>query len=461
MTDDRSSVSSAPAVQLWGGIECTINRVDDTWFDQVERSGHLQRTGDLRLIRELGVTKLRYGLHWERYEAAGTLDVFAPQIDEMERLGIDPIAGLVHHGSGPSGTSLLDPEFGEKLAAYALKLARRYPQITNYTPVNEPQTTARFSGLYGHWYPHHRCFRSYVRALVNQLRGSVLAMRAVRSVRSDAQFIHTEDCGKTWGSPAVREIVESREHRRWLGTDLLCGYVDRYHPLFAFLRQHGLSEHEIFWFAENPTPPDVLGLNYYVTSDRYLDARTWIYPDWLVGGDSGTEPVADIEAVRVHAGGICGAGAILRDGWERYRIPVAISEAHLGGPPEDQVRWLAYLWNEANAVRAEGADVRAVTAWALLGSYDWCTLVTRDAGIYEPGIFDVRAGRPVATPLARAVRRIVRTGKLPWDGQGWWTRPDRFTFEPSEPLWEEDEGAFSEQADLTILIEDEPEAVPA
>ena len=28
------------------------------------------------------------------------------------------------------------------------------PHITNYTPVNEPLTTARFSGLYGAWYPH-------------------------------------------------------------------------------------------------------------------------------------------------------------------------------------------------------------------------------------------------------------------------------------------------------------------
>jgi hypothetical protein len=34
--------------------------------------------------------------------------------------------------------------------------------------------------------------------------------------------------------------------------------------------------------------------------------------------------------------------------------------------------------------------VRAVTAWALLGSYDWDSLLTRRRGNYEPGAFDVR-----------------------------------------------------------------------
>jgi len=27
-------------LELWGGIECTINRVDDQFFDQLQYSGH-------------------------------------------------------------------------------------------------------------------------------------------------------------------------------------------------------------------------------------------------------------------------------------------------------------------------------------------------------------------------------------------------------------------------------------
>ena len=54
---------------------------------------------------------------------------------------------------GPAYTSLADPEFPEKLAEYAGAVAKRYPWIGHYTPVNEPLTTARFSGWYGLWYP--------------------------------------------------------------------------------------------------------------------------------------------------------------------------------------------------------------------------------------------------------------------------------------------------------------------
>ena len=415
-------------LQLWGGMECTVNRVQDHWFDQLERCGHLDRCGDLDFIRDIGIQKLRYGFHWERSHFAGSLDIFDQPLADMQRAGIEPIAGLVHHGSGPPGTSLLDPDFAEKLAAFALALARRHPGIGSYTPVNEPQTTARFSGLYGHWYPHHRSFRSYVRALVNQLRASVLCMRAVRSVRSDAEFIHTEDGGKTFSTPALADICEEREHRRWLGLDLLCGRVDEQHPLYPYLRAHGLSQAEILWFQENACPPDVIGLNYYLTSDRFLDHRLDLYWPAAAGGDTGTEPLVDIEAVRVRQAGIAGAGNILTEAWDRYGIPVAITEAHLGGPEDQQACWLLEVWNQALAARAAGVDCVAVTAWALFGSFDWPSLVTCEDGLYEPGVFSVAGGSPVPTALAGVVSRLARGESIPPQEGGWWERPDRLIF---------------------------------
>lgn len=72
---------------------------------------------------------------------------------------------------------------------------------------------------------------------------------------------------------------------------------------------------------------------------------------------------------------------------KRYGLPVAITETHLGCVPEEQARWLAETWDQAEEARAEGVDVRAVTAWRLLGLYDWCHLCTREAGAYEPGVF--------------------------------------------------------------------------
>ena len=287
----------------------------------------------------------------------------------------------MHHGSGPPGTDLLDPRFPEKLANYARSVAERFPQIHRYTPINEPQTTARFSALYGHWYPHRRSFGDYARALLNQIKASVLSMRAIRAVRPDAKFVSTEDGGKTFSTEPVRDLCEEREHRRWLGLDLLCGRVDRAHPLFPFLIMHGIGEDEILWFADNPCPPDTIGLNYYLTSDRFLDHRVWNYADWLAGGDTGDEPLVDIEAVRLRRDGIAGAGKILCEAWNRYRVPVAITECHLGGGSEgDPVRWLAEVWADAQAARAQGVEVAAVTVWSLLGSFDWSWLVNLQPG---------------------------------------------------------------------------------
>ncbi len=424
-------MGSGKRIDLWGGLECTVNRVGDEWMDQMERCGHFDRREDFEHLAALGFKTLRYGLHWERFCKAGTLEVFAEPLAEMQRLGIEPIAGLIHHGSGPAGTDLLDPHFPEKLASYARRLAERFPHLRRFTPVNEPQTTARFSALYGHWYPHTRSFAGYARALVNQVKASVLSMRAIRSVRPDAQFITTEDAGKTWSTEPLRELCDEREARRWMGIDLLCGRVRRGHPMFAFLSANGIPEDEIFWFADNPCPPDVIGLNYYLTSDRFLDHQVWKYPDWMAGGDTGEEPLVDVEAVRVRTGGIAGVGGILTEAWERYNIPVAITECHLGGGWEgDPVRWLAEVWAEAEQARRRGVRVAAVTVWSLLGSWDWCSLVTCDQGVYEPGVFDIRSGHPVPTPLADAVRELVGTRSLRVTGHGWWRRPERFIFEP-------------------------------
>src|SRR5215213_2322585 len=175
--------------ELWAGVECSVNRVGDEFFDQLERSGHARRSSDLELFAELGVRALRYPVLWERTAPDGVERADWSWADErlarLRELGVRPIVGLVHHGSGPRSTSLVDPAFPEKLAAFARSTAARYPWVEDYTPVNEPLTTARFSGLYGHWYPHARDARTFLSALLVQCRATALAMRAVRRARPD------------------------------------------------------------------------------------------------------------------------------------------------------------------------------------------------------------------------------------------------------------------------------------
>ena len=124
----------------------------------------------------------------------------------LRELGIRPIVGLLHHGSGPRYTDLLDPAFPALLAHFAKHVAQRYAEVKDWSPVNEPLTTARFSGLYGHWHPHGHDERTFVRALLNEASGIVSAMEAHSSSGSRARLIQTEDVGETQSSDRVSNI---------------------------------------------------------------------------------------------------------------------------------------------------------------------------------------------------------------------------------------------------------------
>ena len=414
--------------EVWGGVEYTCNRVRDRYFDQMELSGHCNRIDDLEHIAELGIRRLRLGLLWERHELDPSWRWSDQRLQRMRQLGLAPIAGFLHHGSGPPHTSLIDDAFPSKLAMYARSVAERYPWIEAYTPVNEPHTTARFSAMYGIWYPHHMDRGSYLRALLLQIKATVLSMREIRRVRPDAKLVQTDDLGSIRGTSELRPVSDLMNERRWLPFDLLCGKVDREHPMFAYLRQAGISEREILWFRDNPCPADIVGVNYYATSDRFLDHRTWLYPE---DRRSAEGDFVDVEAVRVAPLELYGFRRILEEAWERYRRPLAITEVHLGGTVDQQVRWAAEAWNSLLDVRDQGADCVAITFWALLGSYFWNCLVTEDNGHYEPGVFDISSGQLAPTPLAELVYDLASGRGLPNHAlatPAWWRDAGRFCF---------------------------------
>jgi dTDP-4-dehydrorhamnose reductase len=426
--------SSSSRPEVWGGLECTVARVGDSFRDQCAETGHLDRPDDLDAIAGLGLRTVRYPILWE------TISPDAPnetdwewhdrRLHRLRQLGIEVIATLCHHGSGPRYTSLLDPEFPKLLAAHAERVARRYPWIGLYTPVNEPLTTARFSALYGHWYPHRADSQAFVRALLTECSATVLAMKAIRRARPDALLVQTEDLGKTFSRPRLAYQAEHENERRWLTFDLLCGRVDRHHPLWDFLiASDETAEPILSGFLSCEAPPDLIGVNHYLTSDRYLDERFTSYPDHHHGGN-GRERYADVEAIRMNLPELeIGPLARLSEAWTRYRRPIAVTEVHHGCTRDEQLRWLMEVWRAACALRAAGADVRAVTVWALLGTVDWNSLLTRSDQVYEPGVFDVRGRKPRPTALAKAASSLATQGVYDHpvlDGPGWWRRNDRF-----------------------------------
>ncbi|MEO6380110.1 MAG: family 1 glycosylhydrolase, partial [Caulobacteraceae bacterium] len=396
---------------------------------------HQDRLSDLALFADLGIKALRYPVLWERVAPNRPYDRdwswTETRLAEIKRLGMRPIAGLTHHGSGPRYTHLLDAEFATGLAAHAGAVAERYPWVTDWTPVNEPLTTARFSALYGHWYPHAHDEGAFFSALLNQIDAVRLSMRAVRKVQPHARLIQTEDLGYTFATEPLAEQAEFENERRWLAWDLLTGRVDHNHYFWRRIASHGLGD-RLSAVLDDPCPPDVLGVNHYLSSERLIDHRLERYPLNRRGGN-GLQSYADVEAVRAVAPGPMGVERLLEAAWDRYRLPLAVTECHNGCTRDEQMRWLNEVWSAAAHLRARGVPVEAVTAWALLGSYDWNRLLTVDAGHYETGVFDLRGGAPRQTAMADLCRDLAHDshGHHPaLNTPGWWSRDVRYEFQP-------------------------------
>lgn len=415
---------------MWAGVECTINRVQNLHMNQCEKSGHHQRLEDLNLFAQLGVERLRYPCLWETVAPHRPHERDWSWVDErlttLNSLGVKPIVTLLHHGSGPSYTHLLDPEFPELFSHYARAFAERFPWVTDYTPINEPLTTARFSCLYGLWYPHLKDDGAFARALFHQIKASLLAMAEIRAVNPRARLIQTEDLGWAQSTPSLTEQCEFENDRRWLTFDLLTGRMNATHTLYGFLADTGWTEVEFDWLQRHVRSPDILGLNHYLLSNRFLDERLELYPSALHGGN-GRQNYVDVAAVDSADVTVPLPEVVLRETWQRYNLPLAVTEVHVRGHRDAQLRWLKEMWTAGEKLQAEGVDLRAVTAWSLLGTYDWNSLCTNCDHFYEPGVFDLRTPdrAPKATALSKMVSALARTGTFdhPVLGDfGWWRR---------------------------------------
>jgi dTDP-4-dehydrorhamnose reductase len=398
-------------IEVWGGLECTINRVGDQYYDQLEYAGHYDRDNDLQELQSLGLKMLRYPVLWEKHRKRKDQVIdwsFAEsRLNRIKEFNITPIVGLVHHGSGPCFVNFYDGSFEEGLAAYANEVAERFPWIEYYTPVNEPLTTARFCGLYGHWYPHKKTAYDFCRILVSECKATVMAMKEIRKINPHAKLIQTDDLGKTHSTRRLKYQADFENERRWASYDLLCGQLTPDKLMWKFMVKHGIPKSDLYYFLENNCPPDICGFNYYKTSERYLDENLGNYPKEFHGTNR-KHRYADIHTAVLKMELNTGPYYLLKEAWERFRLPIAVTECHLYEPRDEQIRWFSAMWQTLLRLKSEGVPVKAITGWALYGLYGWNKLVTQPYGDYEPGIFNLSSGCPRPTALAGFIQNLIR-----------------------------------------------------
>ncbi len=414
---------SASDLEIWASPEPTVARVDAaTWRDQLAATGHDARDGDVALLASLGAGASRTPVLWERCAPDDPTRVdlrwAERRLGLLRAAGVEPIVTLLHHGSGPRYTDLLDPAFPALFADYAETVARAFPWVRRWTPINEPLTTARFATLYGVWYPNLRDDRAFGRALVHQMLAILEASARIRAVNPAAEFVLTEDLQRfAAGDAGVSGYAAFLRERGFLSAELLAGRVDAAHPLAAFLVERcGVHPRELAEIRARALAPDLVAFNHYPHSERYLFSA----PDGTVG---------DVPAVYVEGQPVPRAGPLLRAAAERLRLPLALGEVHVHAPAAERVRWLAQHVDDVRALRADGIDVRAVGVWAAFGMTDWHSLLRGEADQREDGVFAFAGPgeAPQRTALADAVEALARTGRVGAAGApGWWEREDRY-----------------------------------
>ncbi len=351
---------------------------------------------DLDRAASLGLQALRYGIPWYRVNPAPRVFdwTWTDLVIEYatSSLGLTLVLDLVHYGTPPwLKDGFLNPQYVPAVAAYARAVAERYSNRVHwYTPLNEPLITAEFCGLRGIWPPHQRGDDGFVRILDQVCRGVIATTEALRSVDAGVGIAHAE-CAALFraGSATLLEDVVRWQARSWLPGDLLMGHVDAHHPLAGWLDEHGLGPESRAWYAHHPFTPDLWGVNYYPEISVHCLEMENGHP-----------------RSRNEEGWTEGLGDTLRQTYERFNVPLFVSETSTHGDDRRRNSWLGDSVSVVRQARAQHIPVLGYTWWPLLDLFDW----SYGAGDYVADDFVARLGYPMngSTPeTSEAFARVM------------------------------------------------------
>ena len=389
---------------VWAaGIECST--LPHLGIDQFAWTQHdRQWRDDFSLIRDgLGVSHLRYAIPWHLCEPQrGVYDwsVADERIDHAESIGLDLMLDVMHFGTPLwLKQAVGDPEFPEALEAFAHAIVSRYAgRIKTWCAFNEPQVSALFSGDLGFWPPHGRKWRGYMPVLSRIVQATGRAMRAIRAADPQATVLVCDAAEnyKTRDDSLAAE-VRLRNLRRFVVMDLLTGRVDANHPLHGWLTGYGLSELDLEYFRTHPQTPDVLGLDYYPHCDWQLERHSGGVRQKRADSPAGLYAVADAH-------------------WQRYGVPLMVTETSIEGKPINREIWLDQTIDDCARLRADGVPMLGVVWWPVIDHLDWDGAMTHRVGkLHEVGLFHLRRQpdgtlKRVKTPLADQYRDAAAQG---------------------------------------------------
>lgn len=346
-----------------GGFESTYHPASGV--DALEVTGHVARyVEDLDQLFGAGVRHLRYPLRWHRIEAEpGVYDW-----DETDRVlgtlrerGAVPIVDLVHHTSYPDWLTdgFRDERFGPAFVRYATAVADRYPWLAAYTLFNEPFATLFLAGHQALWPPYDHGVAGFRRLLLSVLPALAEAAAVWRTALPEAHHVWVDTAEHHVGTGPGAPYAELANDRRHVVLDLALGHdLDVGRPFLHELVADGGDA----LLALPPLRVDVLGLDYYGHSEWFYDEH---------GGHAPSpHPV--------------GLAEVAQQYWDRYGLPLMLTETNVRGLPSDRTTWLRYTLEQYELALSRGVPLHGYCWFPQVDSADWDSLLARCAGRPDP-----------------------------------------------------------------------------
>lgn len=351
------------------GIEDTFvpqSRPGMRALDEYELTKHYEQWySDLGLIPQIGANQCRWGIPWYLVNPAPHVfrfDWLDRVIDRFNELGIEVIVDLMHYGTPLwLDNSFLNHDYPAYVAEYAHTIAQRYRgRLSVFTPLNESILNIMYCGEFAYWPPYLAGDSGFVMLLRQISRGMAQTQMAIADANPDATFVNVEATFRFGGDKeAFEEEVTFLENRRFITEDLLLGKVDNNHALVPWLSQNGYPDDDLQWHFAHPVIPDVMGVNYYPQVSTVKYSR---------GEHHSGSPY---DPMPFQNDGVEGLNDALKLYWNRYGIPVYLTETSWPGPVNERMQWLRDSVDAVARLRADGIPVVGYTWWSLFDMIYW------------------------------------------------------------------------------------------
>ena len=318
---------------------------------------------DVDWMRQLGVNAYRMGIEWSRLQAAPfaplnqkELDRYVHLLDCLRAAGITPMVVLHHFSNPPWVTSAggwLNPATVPAFVDYTTKLVPALKErVYLWNTFNEPDTYASLTYLLGGFPPFHKWrLRSY-RKVIQHMAGAHL--RASDVIRRTGNGTPKPQIGfaKNWTF-----FGSFQKHALW--DRLLAGIS--HHVFNRFVLDEFLG-------GQRRKASTFLGVNYYGLT-RFNNFQPMVPAGGACSKRLARLGVVCDDMFERHPNGL---GTVLRDFYQKYRLPLYITEHGAASADEDfRIRDLTNHLRELQSAMNGGVDVRGFFYWSLLDNFEW------------------------------------------------------------------------------------------